>query len=74
MDLGYYWWKVRWLYPHQIKYWFTEKLPWKIALLLPPKVAFFAFIRVYGIRGDCTKEYITTCNMWEEKYGINRNN
>lgn len=54
----------------QIKYFLTETVPWKIAWLLPPRIALFAFVRVFAIREDCPDAYSETYNMWTEKYGL----
>jgi hypothetical protein len=55
-----------------IKHWWHEKLPFKIANLLPPKVALFTFIRVFAVRGDCHPIYDETCKLWDAKYEITK--
>lgn len=69
IDWGYRWWILTWLWPHQARYWFRERLPFRLAWWLPRKVAYFAFIRVYAVLGECGDEYIAACRAWEAGQG-----
>lgn len=57
-----------WLAQVRLHHWWHDVLPWWIAWKLPPRVALFAFVRVYGIIGDIGPDYRTIYRMWEEKH------
>jgi hypothetical protein len=52
---------------YQIRHWLTETLPWKVAMLLPHKVALFAFVRVYAVTGELGPDYEPTYRAWEAR-------
>lgn len=67
IDWGYVWFRMRlacWYGPHD---WLRERLPWWIAFHLPRKVALFAFVRVYGVIGECGPDYARVYAAWERR-------
>lgn len=42
-----------------------DALAWRIAWLLPRKVALYAFVRVYGNWGECGADYAPVYEAWE---------
>lgn len=54
-------------YPACVRHFWHERLPFKVAWWLPQKVALFAFIRVYGVLGECTDDYIRVYDAWTAK-------
>ena len=46
-----------------------ERCQWRLAWLLPRKVALFAFVRVYGCTGHCGPDYAPTYDAWERGAG-----
>lgn len=51
-------------YPARLRWFWHETLPFTLASWLPRKLALFAFIRVYGVLGECTPDYIRVCGLW----------
>lgn len=47
----------------------AETLAWRIAWMLPLKVALFAFVRVYAVLGGCGDDYARAYNAWESGAG-----
>jgi len=70
IDFGYQWFKLKLKLYYEPIHWWHEKLPWWIALRIPPKIALFTYIRVYGILGECGPEYRLVHDLWEHKYGL----
>lgn len=52
-------------------YWFrTEGFPMWFAWRLPPRLAYWVFIRVYALDGQGPGEdFKRVCDAWEAKYG-----
>ena len=65
--LGYRLYSVRYEWRH---FW-RETLPWKLAWLVPRKIALFVFVRVYGATWkDCPgDEYGIVYKGWEQGNG-----
>jgi len=62
---GYYWWRIRChvaYFPERVAWWLTERMP--------PKIALYCFIRVYGILGECGPEFDYICKAWEAKHKV----
>ena len=53
----------------RVRWWFSETLPWWIAWRLPRKVALLAFVRVYGVLGECGPDYKAAYDAWEQGRG-----
>lgn len=66
-EIGYRWWKLTVWYPGRLRWHLRETLPWKIACLLPRKVALFAFVRVFGVLGYCSPDYEAAYKEWERR-------
>ena len=50
--MGYYWFRIRlWCRTR------PEKIAWWLAWKLPRRVALYAFVRVYGVLGECGPDY-----------------
>jgi len=62
---GYRWWKLTTYGPARLRYRLKHDLPWWIACKLPRKVALMAFVRVFGILGDCPPIYSEIYRAWE---------
>jgi hypothetical protein len=61
---GFYWWRLRCIR----HYYWHEWLPWKIAWALPPKIALYAFVRVFSIKEPAGPDYEFIYKMWEHRY------
>lgn len=59
-----------WVLRCTVWYWWTERLPWFIALRLPRKVALLAFVRVYGVLGECGPDYDRVYTEWERRGSV----
>jgi hypothetical protein len=44
-----------------------DRLQWKIAWLIPNKIALYVFVRVYAITGRCDSDYDLVYDTWVEK-------
>lgn len=64
---GYRWWLLRVWYPGRLRWHMKETLPWKLAMLLPRKVAYLAFFRVYGVLGYIGRDFEAVCREWERR-------
>ena len=65
MDLGYRWFCFR-VWRRET----AEKLRWKVAWLLPRKIALLAFVRVMACTGDSPgPEYSNAYKAWEHGAG-----
>lgn len=62
--LLWYWYDVRcWLETR------PDVWAWWLAWKLPRKVALYAFVRVYGVLGDCGPDYEYAYKAWEAGRG-----
>ncbi len=59
---GYQWFRLR-LWWHAL----PERWAWRLAYLLPRRMAYFAFIRVYACIGDCGPDFARVCDEWERR-------
>lgn len=61
-EAGYWWFVLR-------QKWacFNRDLSFRLAMRLPRRVALGAFIRVYGVRGDCGPDFDWICKEWERR-------
>lgn len=65
--LGYRWWVLTVMTPARVRWYFSETVPRLVAMRLPKRVAYWAFIRVYAVLGDCGPEFQRVCNEWERR-------
>ncbi len=54
------------LIPAYTAHW-RDQLTWTFAMLLPRKVALYAFVRVYAVIGRCGPEYSEVYKAWEAR-------
>ena len=62
--LIWYWWDLRYWWHRAI-----ERTQWKIAWLIPRKIALYVFVRVYAVTGDCGPDYDRVYKAWERGLG-----
>jgi len=60
-DIRYMLWSLR----YEVKHFFRETLPWKIAYLLPRKIALLAFVRVSATQDAPTEFYSNAYKAFE---------
>jgi hypothetical protein len=65
IDWGYQWYALRYRWAC-VKRAFVEELPRRIAMALPRKVAYFAFIRVHAA-GEIWWSFKDVADNWERK-------
>lgn len=61
---GYRWFLIR----NKVACW-RRDWPYRAAYWLPKRLALGAFIRVYGITGECGPEFRQVTDAWKAKYG-----
>lgn len=65
--LGYRYWVLTVWYPGRFRWHLSETLPRWVAMRLPAKVAYLAFIRVYAVIGRVGPDFDEVCREWERR-------